>query len=250
MIGHVVHGTGPRRVLMLHGWFTDHSIYDSILPALPLDRMTVALMDQRGYGLSKEFDGPFDIATIARDGAALADHLGWDDYLVVGHSMGGKAALRLAVDRPENVRALIGIAPVWAGAVPFDEATMSLFASAAEEDLSRRVILGHSTSERLAESWYLTQVSLSYTVSTMAAFGAYFRSWSGDDFARRAAQLTLPVDVVAGQYDQGISKEAIRATWLAALPQAELHVLPDVGHYPMLENAAATGRLLAKLLAR
>ena len=44
----------------------------------------------RGYGLSKEMEGPFDIATVAEDAADLVDHLNWDTFAVIGHSMGGR----------------------------------------------------------------------------------------------------------------------------------------------------------------
>src|SRR5258705_2700477 len=102
MIGHFIHGHGPERALVLHGWFGDWRVFEPMLPALDESRFTFAFMDYRGYGLSKTLGGPFDIPTVAGDAAALADRLEWETFNLVGHSMGGKAALRLAADRPRR----------------------------------------------------------------------------------------------------------------------------------------------------
>src|SRR5258708_9793458 len=104
MIGHFIHGQGPEGGLVVHGWFGDWRVFEPMLPALDESRFTFAFMDYRGYGMSKTQGGPFNIATIASDAAALADYLKWETFNLVGHSMGGKAALRLAADHPRRGR--------------------------------------------------------------------------------------------------------------------------------------------------
>src|SRR5258708_18146105 len=115
MIGHFIHGHGPERALVLHGWFGDWRVFEPMLPALDESRFTFAFMDYRGYGLSKTLDGPFDIPTIAGDAAALADRLEWETFNLVGHSIGGKAALPLAADRPRRGPGPVALTPVVGG---------------------------------------------------------------------------------------------------------------------------------------
>lgn len=45
--------------------------------------------DQRGLGRTSIPDGPYSMADYAEDAAALAAHVGWDSYRVVGTSFGG-----------------------------------------------------------------------------------------------------------------------------------------------------------------
>src|SRR5258708_25011947 len=104
MIGHFIHGHGPDRALVLHGWFGDWRVFEPMLTALDESRFSFAFMDYRGYGMSKTLGGRFDIPTIASDAAALADYLKWETFSVVGHSLGGKAALRLSAGHSRRGR--------------------------------------------------------------------------------------------------------------------------------------------------
>jgi len=119
-IGHVVHGRGPVRAVVIHGWFYDWHVFEPMLPALDPAVFSLAFMDCRGYGSSRAMTGAFDIDTIAADALELASHLGWERFAVVGHSMGGKAALRVAANAPHRVTRILALTPVWAGAAPFD----------------------------------------------------------------------------------------------------------------------------------
>ena len=96
MIGHVVYGRGPVRAVVIHGWFYDWRVFEPMLPALDPEVFSLAFMDCRGYGSSRTMSGPFDIDTMAADSLSLASHLQWERFALVGHSMGGKAALRAA----------------------------------------------------------------------------------------------------------------------------------------------------------
>src|SRR5258707_10372658 len=141
MIGHFIHGHGPERALVLHGWFGDWRVFEPMLPALDESRFTFAFMDYRGYGLSKTLGGPFDIPTIAGDAAALADYLQWETFNVVGHSMGGKAALRLAADHPRRGRRDLALTPAWARRASLDQATLAIFRDAVPRVRWRGILL-------------------------------------------------------------------------------------------------------------
>jgi len=250
VIGHALHGHGHCRVLALHGWFGDHHAYDPIVPLLATEGYSLALMDQRGYGLSRDRDGPCDIATIAADALALADHLGWERFSVIGHSMGGKAALRLAASAPDRVQAVAAITPVWAGAAPFDAEALALFRAAATETGAREAIIRHSTSDRLADEWYAALVRESTIAARVEPFAAYFESWALDDFADAVQGLAVPVQVIVGAHDQAITPELVKATWCAALADTRLAVLAGAGHYPMQENPVALVRVLVEFFDR
>jgi pimeloyl-ACP methyl ester carboxylesterase len=100
-----------RTVVLLHGFAADTNVnyVRSGLFDLLLDEgYRVVTLDARGHGLSSK---PTDSAAYAddamkRDVFALFDHLGLDDVLLVGYSMGAHLALRLAPDEP-RVKALV-----------------------------------------------------------------------------------------------------------------------------------------------
>ena len=80
------------KVLVIHGWFWDHRVFTPIFDCLDAVKCTHAFLDIRGYGNSRKLSGEYNIAEVAADAIALADRLGWQEFHVVGHSMGGKAA--------------------------------------------------------------------------------------------------------------------------------------------------------------
>jgi pimeloyl-ACP methyl ester carboxylesterase len=87
---HALHGDGPAKVIAIHGWLSDRHAFDALVPLLDRSAFTVAIPDIRGYGEAMDVAGEFTIDEIARDVLELADALGWQDFAVVGHSMGAR----------------------------------------------------------------------------------------------------------------------------------------------------------------
>ena len=249
MVGHFIHGDGPVRAIVLHGWLGDWSVFAPMLPALDPTVFSLAFMDCRGYGASKAAPGPYDMATVAADAERLADELKWSQFAVVGHSMGGKAALQLAVNASERVTRILALNPVWAGPAPFDTDTLAFFRGAAGDIALRVAILDNTTGGRLPKAWSAGLASKSVQTSTCEAFAAYFESWALGDFAQQARNLSHETLVVVGGQDTGVTEADVRASWLAELPNARLHVLPESGHYPMLEAPPLLAALFERFLA-
>lgn len=81
------------------------------------DRHRVVTFDNRGIGQSTPGTGPrLTIELMARDALAVARHAGWESFHVVGHSMGGLIAQRLALTAPGAVRSLTLLCTVSRGA--------------------------------------------------------------------------------------------------------------------------------------
>jgi len=231
------------QAVVLHGWFYDGRVFEPMLPGLDPAVFSLAFMDCRGYGSSKAMSGAFDIDTIAADALQLASHLGWEKFAVVGHSMGGKAALRLAANAPERVTRILALTPVWAGGAAFDAQTFDLFRGAVRDVNLRAAILQHSTGGRLPAAWSRWLAEKSAEASTGEAFGAYLESWALGDFAGQVRGLPHETLVAVGAEDAGITADTVKTTWIACLPNARLRVLAECGHYPMLERPLALAAL-------
>lgn len=234
-IGHAIHGTGGEGVIVLHGWFGDHKVFEPMFPYLDTDTFKYAFVDYRGYGASRDIDGDHTMAEIASDAIALANHLGWDRFHVIGHSMGGMAMQRVALDAPGRVKAMVGVAPVPASGVPLDEDGQALFDGAPDNDENRRMILDFTTGNRLSGKWLDLHVRRSRETTTRDAYADYLVAWTKTDFADEVKRLDIPVLVLVGEHDQALTTDVMKQTYMAWLPKAQLEVIGNSGHYPMQE---------------
>jgi pimeloyl-ACP methyl ester carboxylesterase len=241
-------GEGSQHVIALHGWMSDRRAFASLWPYIETTRFTYAFLDYRGYGAAQATDGEFTIAEIAGDVLATADALGWDRFSLVGHSMGGMVIQRVLADAPSRVERLVGISPVPASGVPFDDTTWELFAGAAEDAVKRRAILDFTTGGRLTGTWLDYMVASSLSRSTRVAFAAYLEGWAKTDFHSEIEGSPVPVLVIVGEHDPALSAEAMQATWLSWYPNAVLQVFANAGHYTPDETPLALVSSLERFL--
>jgi pimeloyl-ACP methyl ester carboxylesterase len=138
---------------------------------------------------------------------------------LVGHSLGGLVALRVAAARPELVRKLILIAPP--GIQP------------------RRSAIAYGPP--LVASLLRARPRFLVRVATDAARagprnllrgGAYV---AATDARSEAARVQTPTLLVWGEHDR-MTPSTIGQEWLEALPDARLHVIPGASHVPMVET--------------
>jgi pimeloyl-ACP methyl ester carboxylesterase len=234
---------------MIHGWFADRTTYQAVTPYLDGEAFTYAIPDLRGYGEAKLTGGDYSMAEIAGDTVALADHLGWDRFSIVGHSIGGKAAQLVAALAAERVCRLVGISPVPAWGAGFDTATASHFARAADDPAVRRTILDHSTGGQLPGPWLDAMVQRSLDCSARDAFAAYLPHWSADDLHEHVTGSEVPALAVVGGRDPDLNAEVMRQTWTQWFIHAEVRELPDAGHYAMDEAPLALVSIMESFLS-
>lgn len=104
-----------RTVLFLHGSGPGASGWSNFAANAETWRAAghrCLLPDLPGYGLSsKPPEQVYSFALLAGSVLALLEHLGLERVVIVGNSMGGALAIKLALDHPERVEKLVLMAP-------------------------------------------------------------------------------------------------------------------------------------------
>jgi pimeloyl-ACP methyl ester carboxylesterase len=116
--GHTIsydeYGAGDRVIILTHGLLMNRRMYEKLGPELAARGNRVICVDLLGHGRS---DRPVDIqlygmSSFADQVAALLDHLGLDEAVVGGTSLGANVALELTARHPDRVRGLFIEMPV------------------------------------------------------------------------------------------------------------------------------------------
>jgi len=246
-IAYTLQGSGAEPVLVLHDWNGDHGNYDPILPYLDGAAFTYAFVDLRGYGKSRDIEGAYTVDEISRDCIAVADALGWQRFHVLGHSMTGMATQRIAADAPARVKSAIAVCPMSAAGSPAPDEALRFFETTThDDDAFRRLI--KFVSGNLSEQWVDAKLRQNRSSVSPACRAGYLRMFSRSNFVEDVRGLATPFLVVVGSHDPGIDEAAMKATFLAWHPNAELAVIPNCGHYPMQECPPYFAMLIEKFL--
>lgn len=100
-----VHGKG-RPLLLLHGGLGQIEMFGPVLAQLAESRQVIGV-DLHGHGRTTLGNRPISLVDMGDDMAEILKQLGHDQVDVMGYSMGGGVAFRLAVQHPQRVRRLV-----------------------------------------------------------------------------------------------------------------------------------------------
>ncbi len=94
-------------ILMLHGFGVSGHMFDEFAERMQ-DRFRLIAIDQRGHGDSDwSVEGDYTRDAFVADVEGFREALGLDQFILIGHSMGGLNAVSYAVAYPQRVRALV-----------------------------------------------------------------------------------------------------------------------------------------------
>jgi pimeloyl-ACP methyl ester carboxylesterase len=113
-LAYTEYGSGPRVTVLLHGLLLSQKMHGRLAAALAERGNRVVTLDLLGHGAS---DRPADMTRYSmpefgREVVALLDHLGAEEAVVLGTSLGANATLELAAQAPERVRGMVIEMPV------------------------------------------------------------------------------------------------------------------------------------------
>jgi pimeloyl-ACP methyl ester carboxylesterase len=249
-------GGGPP-VLLVHGWLSSSRVWEQLAARLA-QRFTVYTIDLSGFGESDKPVSGYGVRNGSRLLYAFCAHFGLTRTNVIGHDLGGNMAVKLAADHPDVVGRLVLVAtpadenhidlptPLWLATLPvFGPIFYALgrLARPVRKVWMRPFVLDpHDlTEEVIDDAGRSTPAAVGKTLSIAR------REISRGRLARQARIIKIPLLLIVGEEDQIVDPQAVGA-WARSVEQAEVCLLDDCGHLPMIERTAEfSARILAFL---
>ncbi len=232
-------GSGAPALLLVHGWQADGSVWRGVVDALGPSTRSVSV-DLRGSGASANAYGPYSLERHAGDLRELIDALRIGPAVVVGHSMGATAALRLALDAPQAVRSLVLVAPVPASGGGYSPKGEAFLRSTAGDAGARRSWLARTLASPPDEAALERLCAIAAATPREAALES-FESWAFAGFADETRAIRAPALVIAPEHD---APDAAHTRVAALLPNARFAVIPNSAHYAIVERPAEIAALI------
>ena len=256
-------GQGPV-VLMLHSSMTNLRIWDGWADQLK-DHYRVIRLDWPPYGLSVDPNPSTGSRGVAELVERFVEAKKLNDFTLVGSSSGATLAVLYAANHPEKVRALaLSALPLaappptqssrWIKAMVWTHETLvpnyypRFFY---QESLSQL----YGTPSRLKPEtvdWYYQTNNVDGGFARVRAYyQANLKSLWNKGAAQEAGAIKVPILLQWGDRDIVLPKY-LADTAVKQFAQAKVEVIhyPDVGHYPMIELPAATGKDLRAFIDR
>jgi pimeloyl-ACP methyl ester carboxylesterase len=243
---------GPGEpLLLIQGMSGTHVAWGEPFLGPLREHFDVTAFDNRGIGLSAPVDGPFTIAEMAEDTAALMGELGLESAHVVGISMGGMIAQELALAHPERLRSLT-LGCTYCGGpgsqlMP-EENARKLMEGLASGDREKAIRAAYevnlSPAFRADESRFAAFHEMATSVpAAKETIQLQIQAIFGHDTSGRLGEISAPTLIVHGIED-GVLPYPNGELIASLMPAARLEPLEGVGHMFWWEQPEVSADLI------
>ena len=242
-------GSGPRTLVLVHGWTCDDTSWSAQVPALS-KKYRVITIDLPGHGKSgMPKGGAFTMDLFARAVEAVRVEAKADRLVLVGHSMGTPVIRQYARLYPRHVAALVLVdGVVGLGAPPPPGAN----APALPQADQMRGPGGLKTRETMIRGMFLPStpkpiqdhvLKMMLGAPEATAYGAMTATFDPAIW-KEAVVLTMPALGIFADKSALANPDFTRKV----LPNYEHHEIPGTGHFLMMEKPAEFNRLVERFV--
>ncbi|WP_413741908.1 alpha/beta fold hydrolase [Sodalis sp. RH15] len=237
-------GNGLPAIIFLHYWGGSSRTWADVIAALPETYRTIA-PDLRGWGESSApADNGFALIDFVNDILAMIKALDVRQYVLVGHSMGGRVAQLLASQRPCGLVGLVLIAPAPPTPMKLAPEARLVMENAYSSQETVNMAIDHMLSAKPLSPDHRRQIIKDSLRGAPEAKIAWPKYTSQEDISGAVAGIVSPAVIIAGELDRVETVAVLKTELLPLIPHARLHVLPGTGHLSPLESPAEIAAII------
>ncbi|MBS1783651.1 MAG: alpha/beta hydrolase [Bacteroidetes bacterium] len=266
-VHYIDEGSGNETLLFIHGLANYALGWQKNIEFLRANFRCIAI-DLPGNGLSEQGDFPYGIQYFADVVVHFIQKLKLSKVVLIGHSMGGQIAIRVLLNKPTIAKALVLCAPAgfevftnWEATMYENSISVLDFFSTEQNSLAKsiRSSFFHYTNQADKMIENLTRIMDARSINGYRKMlNACIHGMLTETVHDSLSQIKVPTCVMFGDRDALIPTRALHPTttraiaeWgTAQIPNAELHLLPQCGHFVQWEKSKEVNLLIQDFLAR
>ncbi len=226
-----VHGEGDP-IIFSHGWMCDCSVWNSQIEFFS-KKYKVITYDQRGHGRSDKPEGNYSIQTLSNDMHSLIQKLNLEKVTLVGHSMGGMAALVFALDHPDKISKLVLVGT---------SAKMT-FSGRIQLWIMMHIFSYESFTRGMIDIWHyepseqVKKEALERAMKTpkFAAYECSSEFMTNYNITGRVSKIKVPTLIIVGDKDNATPVEMSKYL-NKEIEGSKLKIIPDSKHMVMIDK--------------
>lgn len=228
-------GSGEPVLIFLHFWGGSSATWSGVTAILKNGFRCISY-DHRGWGKSDKPESGYSIRELANDTLNLISELNLQDYILVGHSMGGKIAQYIAAQKPAGLKKLILVAP----------------SPSVSTVLPPEMLDGMRNAYRSLEGingtidnvFKASDISLELREQLIASIQSHNNQsrlgWTNialpEDVSEGVDKISVPTLIIAGENDIVDPPQRLEAEVKSLIPGSEMVTVNGVGHLIMLQK--------------
>jgi pimeloyl-ACP methyl ester carboxylesterase len=228
-------------IVFLHGWRSKKEIWNKTIEDLKFQSKDVNIyaLDLPGFGKSPDPKTDFTVGDFAGLVKGFAEELGLKNIIIIGHSFGGRVAIKLAAQTPSLVKKLVlvdsaGFAPRSGKKKLFKSIaniTKFLFQPGFMQPLRKWVY------QMIGAEDYLATPSLQKT----------FVNVTNEDLSRDMEKISNPTLIVYGENDSDTPAEYGNRMH-KLISNSKLQFIKNAGHFSFLDQPEEFGKILQEFI--
>jgi pimeloyl-ACP methyl ester carboxylesterase len=262
-IGHTLKGSGPEKILFLHDWLGDSDNYRHITPFFDNQMFTLALMDLRGHGKSRNVSGEYNVQETMLDAFGLVKDLGWSHYHIVAHSLSTLVVQKMFMEFEgrEKILSCIFFSPILPTGLPIHEKAyfsirkifhdyyLQRFGQHEYQNMLHSMPSALASHELNMSYWFKLEIQVDQDIIHPKALRGNLTMFMENLVRDKKMSYFPPLLVLTGEKDEGVfSPQFIKDKFFEYYDRFDLEVIYDAGHFFMISHAGDVFKKVQKFL--
>lgn len=243
-VNYKIIGQGPT-ILILHGWGGSSDSWTKVSEILAQKGFKVVCPDFPGFGKSKTPPKIWDLKDYAQWLKNFSDYLNLENFFLLGHSFGGRVAIKFSIFYPEKVKFLIlcssaGIKQKWG----LKEKIIFWLALVGNAIFSPKILRRFKDKARNIFYKFLRNRDYAKADGTMKEI---MKKIINEDLLPKLSEIKVKTFIIWGQKDNIVPIKHAQI-FKEKIENSKLEILPKIRHSPHLESPEKLSQIILNFL--